>query len=290
MSQANRIYWNKGGMRALAQLLIKHYGPTGPVSIIGAVDKLQKIVLPENRQRVINSKDCLTRFLPIYEEVKAEAERSNPPHPLSALPIAAAAPPAVEQQKTPAPLPQTEGPAVLQEAGPSAAPLNVSEALKEALSDFLSDTVIRAVNKVLTSPDVAGALHRLMLGRMPGVIREQEDSPAALTKHSPLMPQGAEKRERRTFLLCGFKPSQQHQFLQAFPDMHLKFWYAEKPNDGLSQLREKARSADYVLLTMEATSHAAVQVVQSVGTRLVRVTGGASAMMEALNRLKEKVQ
>jgi hypothetical protein len=272
MSLKTRIFWTEAQNKLVANEIFNVYG-CGPysMSLSSMVRSVQGSVLPAELVRHINSEKAVSKFKKVFDEALAERGGSSAsdkvPEEFKAL-----------EEEEIGPLPETKAPEVcLSIPNPTPQEAVSLAGIKDALSTAIADVLVEAMRKVFTHPDVAAALSQFHLGQMPTVVREE----APRARHSPEQSQ-TDKKAKRVVLLCGFKPHQQHQFLQAFPDLHLKFWFSDRPGAGLETLREKARSADTVLCTMEATSHAAVQVVQSTGARLVRVTGGASSMMAAL--------
>jgi len=145
---------------------------------------------------------------------------------------------------------------------------------------------VDSVKKLLTNGDIARMLRSLQNGTMPEV------AVASPPRHSPVGAASAVKERKLDCLVCGFKPHQQSELNARGVGLglHLRFWYAEKPNEGMEVLRQKVQSADVVLFSMEATSHSAVNIAQSANKRIVRVTGGMSTMLEMLQKLsKEKL-
>ena len=262
-----RIFWNKRENETVAQACLDKYGyGKWPISEWKAVIECQTVLFPQRRRSYILGKSHLKTFLPVLERMKAKGA----PAPASAetepprAHVEASAPPAFD-----------------------AGELYVAESegaqIKDILSSFIADILVEATRKLLTNGEIARVLRSMAQGQAPTVSHEDR-----APRHNPApFPQIA-KGGGKTILLCGFKPHQQAAFMQAFPGTHLKFWYAERPNEGLGVLKEKAAGADVVLFTMEATSHSAVAVVQALGKKIVRVTGGSTAMMTALASLKEQ--
>lgn len=278
------VYWNREEKLKIVDAFFDKYGHGElPISITKAVTEVQKM-LPEARQRTLKGP---SQFLDLVDMINARR-----------VTIAAEQPAPTPEQPT-SPAPPAEPTAPPPPAEPTAPPEHVTAwveptveapaidfvAIRATLSDMLSDLVagvlVDSVKKLLTNGEIAAMLRSLQNGVLPTAI--VEDKP----RHNPLPPNVA-RLSKPTYLLCGFKPHQQNTFLQAFPDFHLKFWYAERPGEGMEVLRQKATNADAILFTMEATSHSAVAIASTVNRRIIRVTGGSTAMVAALERLREE--
>jgi len=283
MTKDTRIHWTKEEMALLARACIDEHG-SGKWSISPqlAVKRIQAQVLPPERCRSLKSlasAEAVAPFIRVLEAQKAKCRviRDAP------APAPAPAPQQEETFEDVGVLATTSRvlEAMREEPAPAPAPA-LKAVLVDVASDLIAEVLVESVRKLLTHPDVARMLNTWQLGHMPAVVRTEP-----VPKHNPV-PASAPKADQLSLLVCGFKPHQQSQFLTAFPDLHLRFWYAERPNEGLNVLKEKARGADAVLFTMEATSHSAVAVVQALGRKIVRVTGGGTAMQAAINALRAK--
>ena len=268
-----RISWTAEENAAVARAALARYGyDKWKIAPMVAVKTVQASVLaPDRLRKHITGFQHLRGFMPTLERLRAlgaPTAKATPPASLTTDVMEPAKPPIATAQ-------------------PDAGELYVAESegaqVKDILSSFIADILVDATRKLLTNGEIARVLRSMAQGQAPTVIHEDR-----APRHNPApFPQIA-KGNGRHILLCGFKPHQQAAFMQAFPGTHLKFWYAERPNEGLGVLKEKATGADVVLFTMEATSHSAVAVVQALGRKIVRVTGGSTAMMTALASLKEQ--
>jgi hypothetical protein len=265
-----RTQWSKEEFRLVAERVAQI--ESAHRNLVSAVDAAQREVLPELRWRKMPKGP--SGFVGLMPYLNTARTRS--------VSVPASAPPPISP-----PLEDRQG--IDSEASMTpphfGAPPPEQPTLEETLlpvkaylSDFLAEVMVDSLRKLLTNGEIARVLRSVVNGEIPTVI--QEDRP----KHSAFVPTVAIKSDRLTLLICGFLPHQQNQFVQAFPKVHFRFWYSQNPSTGIEQLREKAKTADTVLFKMEQTSHTAVQVVQSLGKPIVRVTGGGQAMLQAIER------
>jgi hypothetical protein len=299
-SNEDRIKWTKQEWQKLADECLKRYGyDAWPVSNIAAVRVVQKDILPENRRRPRGSmkgKDNIKPFHSLIDKAKKDPPdaygkfqalgKHMHEHPtLSVAP--AQAPVASSMEST---LEKEVGNVYTSYTPPAQEMLErfpaAEKTVTEVLSTFIAGVLVESAKKLLTNGEIARMLRSLQNGVMPEVIVDSD-----LKKHNPFAPEAKLNPRIRQLecLVCGFRGHQQSEINSrtavGFETLHLKHWFAENPNEGLTVLKQKAAASDVVLFSMENTSHSAVEAVQTLGRRIVRVTGGQTSMLAALQKL-----
>lgn len=281
-----RIVWTHAENLKVVHAIIARYGIRPPKSLWLHVAEMQvHAIAPERHRNHLNNEYSIVQLRRVWDAEVARAkpetgpqaqgtiwDRPEAPNMVKSEPPVAVAPPPPPATPTPTPAP-------------------TSDELKDMLSTYLADVLLDTVKKLLVNGEVARMLNHLRHGMMPEVIREAPTAAAAPSpgKHNP-EPVQAPRKQKPVVLLVGLKSHQQQQFVTAFPELHFKFWFTERGAAGadLNLLKEKAAASDYVLCTMEATSHQAVAMVEKAGRKVLRITGGQSTMKRALEQIKEK--
>lgn len=263
-----RVVWTQAENEVMTNAIIQQFGTKPTMSLQQMATAMQAKVLPPERQRgLIHTAASVDALRKVYEPALKRAQRG-------AAPVINPSPAKVE---TVTPVIEERQPV------PEAAP-DLRRLLVEAAGTFLSDVLVDAIQKTLTRAEIANVLHSIQMGTLPSLVVEQT---APRPKHNPAPADGSSTPAdgKPVVLVCGFKPHQQSVFQPEHPALRLRFWYAEQPTQGLEVLRQKAGGADAVAFAMEATSHSAVRMAETVCRRIVRVTGGAASMHGALRRL-----
>jgi hypothetical protein len=281
----NIIRWTDKEWRRVADECLRLYGyGDWNISIVAAVRSAQKSVIAEHRQRsTMKGTDNIKPILPILAELK-----SGPP--VMPPPLSKA------EQVINEALDQAEGAQAkntvwenFKEVVPPAPTYREERSVTDVLSTFIADVLVESVKKLLTNGEIARMLRSLQNGSMPSVA--VDSTPA--TKHNPV-PRSYVTRERKLeCLVCGLKGHQQSEVNNrtvGLSNLHLRYWYADNPNDGITVLKHKAEASDVILFSMEATSHSAVAAVQALGKRIIRVTGGMTTMLDTLLKLDKEQQ
>jgi len=149
----------------------------------------------------------------------------------------------------------------------------------DLIASWGEKVIVATVKRVISNPEFAPILSSFLNRLMPSVQVQN-----AVTKHNPAPSPVDKMAGLPIVLICGIKPHNQG-FLQSKFDkkLNLRFYHDDnKSNRNLSVLESKAESADRVLMSMEAVSHAQVETVQKLGKIFTRVTGANSSMETAL--------
>lgn len=292
-SNKNSIRWTKKEWQRLVDECLQRYGyGDWTLSNIAAVRSVQKEILPEARQRPPGSMKGNDNIKPFHALIAA-AKKKGLAGDADTAPPQEKAPPLRDWMLTDLGLDKPPFPDLADKPLTPAIPSTsepTERSVTDVLSTFIAGVLVESVKKLLTNGEIARMLRSLQNGGMPSVA---VDSSEGQPRHSPVGASSAPPKEQKlSCLVCGFKGHQQSEInartATGYEKLHLRFWYAENPNEGITVLKQKAQSADVVLFSMEATSHTAVATVQTVGKRIVRVTGGMNAMLDALQRLHKE--
>lgn len=266
-----RTRWTDPELEKLAIELLKEY-PDGqwPNSNV-PVAKIQKKVLPKERQRNLGrNPDASERVWRMAKEILSGKRKVA----LSERPSLPPAPPQpTKKDEAPAPPPApTPAPPVLASVG----------GIEDVLVQWLSGIFTKAVKTALADPELAMSLKVVL----PQIQPQPEGITAAAVanypKHKPSYEPEGNKREKTRVLVIGVKQAHWPQFTQTFPELHLKFWWADQPSQGLDTLAAKGGWADKIFCSLAATSHSATAVLKKLGKEFKLIGGGNSELMNAI--------
>lgn len=284
-SKRRRVVWTDSEVQRLALCVIDLRQKNPRLTLIRAVDTAQKILLEPDRHRFINTLRSVAKVEEVLMEIRKNQERLERMTREAQVEReqAAAAQPIEPEPEPENVTPEGEPPAEA-EAQPDRP--SMEDLLVHACAGFLERVAVEFVRRLSHNADILGALASIQ-GRtieLPTTTKPPQIS-LPVYKHNPL-PQGEDRDRPPTVLVCGLKSHQQSAALTAINGrLNLKFWYAAKPNEGINTLREKAKVADKVLVITEATSHTAVNTIESMGKKVVRITGGGTTLNTVLDAL-----
>lgn len=257
---AEKIVWTPEETDLLVAKVLKTY-PAGeyPTALQTVVFHLQKEVLPQSRWR--NTKSGANTVPKVALRLEEIRKSGIVPSPEKKAPDTRPANPPVQDVR-PAP----------REAH-----------VEDVLADWLAGIFKGAIKRVLTDPDFQHIVQNLY----PHPTSEGITSAivAAGGKHDPTGTSET-RTEKTKVLLCGIMPNQQTVFTQTFPDLHIKFWYSDKPGQGVDVLRSKAKWADRIFVKLAQNSHTVAHTLKGLGLTCTNLDGSVSTMMNALAELK----
>lgn len=293
MRHENKIVWTPAEEDALSIKASDISKTQSSLSQLQCLTAAQREILPKERQRILNGSHAISNPLTAKLcalKVGYDAESIWTRKSLEAKKREAdkAAKAALKKSKTPAkPAPQQKEPVaqdvvVKQDAATPSYEPTIADTLVQAAAEFLERVVVATVKRVLTNSEIASMLRSLQNGAMPDLVVEDRSSYNG-AKHNPL-PQSEAKGKLPVVLVMGMKPHTWANLQSKFNGrLTLRFWYEEGGKGrNLNSLREKAQGLPLAVATMDQMSHAAVQTVEAVGCRAIRVTGGIESMQTAL--------
>lgn len=276
IKRKTRVYWNPIEMQKVAEQTVALRKQNPALSIIRAVDAAQKMALPPERQKTVNGSKNIEPLEPLIKSIEAEAKQEKE-KPAEIQPV----------ESAPIELPEVEHvpePEAVAEQEVEYREYSTEGLLVHAVAGFLEKVAIETVRRIMANPDIVGTLLRLQDGRVPEITRPLVSVP----KHNP-EPTSVDRPKVPTVLVCGLKGFQQSAVMNAINGrLNLKFWYAAKPGEGVQVLKEKAKNADRVVMTMDATSHSAAQVVESLGKKITRILGGGTTISTTLDAIAKE--
>lgn len=247
-----KVFWTDKEVLIVAEATVMCLGDgRSSSSVLEALNKSQGD-LPEGRRRVVKA-------VTLIPKVMAEIKR------LQGLPKKE---PVKSPELPPPPVPQ---PQPTQVETPT---IKLIEALLlDRVSSAVERMVVDSMKKLVLNEEFRGMVTHLLKGDLPPVI---------VIPPRFVAPASAPRVTLPSCLVIGINNHSHVNLLSRFnKKLHLKFW----KDDGYGDLKSKASSVDFVLATMEATSHSTVEVVGKAGKMVVKVTGGLSSMIKALDKL-----
>ena len=242
------VKWSEQEVDSLAHAFL-HDKSGKPMHL--AMPKIQQKVLPRERWRnLANGLVSVARIAQRLKELSgAGAELPPPPKTVKE----------VDNERPPGAMLGYEIPLAAGRAG-----------IEDILKEWFKNLIREVLREELPGPKPEGITSSL-------VAHSKHDPEPRLTEASHKKPK---------ILICGFRPDQHPIFLSTFPELHLRFWFAEKGQIQFDSLESKAAWADTVYFSMGQTGHQAVEFVKKMGKRIVRVVGAKSEMMNALAEIR----
>jgi len=259
----SRIVWTDEEILAIAKQALE-YQEVHEWSDTIAADYAQRVILPVERHRLLNSKPAAVKVIRKMCELRD--------HHMQGV---------VEE---------------LESVNTKEMALSVTEELKKipygsfahqeiiihTLSALGEEVMVNIIKRAITNPEIAPLIRQFLNQQMPTVSVAE-----SIPKHNPEPVQIKNNRRTPTILICGMKSNVIHN-PQSFVNGKLRLKFFNNGETNFEKLMDKASDSDRVIVCTEAFPHRGYEYIKRAGhSDWYRNTGAISGVNKLLSAIME---